>query len=214
MPQHLPEQQKCRRRKLTSSSSPRPCHALSATPARLHACTLHCTPATRYSSTLYAPPQASFKIRISKSGRVYLAVRLHAKALVRWRGRVSVLLHALRYVQTGMSACTKRGIAKASVRKEADKSTTASTQVRNEPNKPKQAGNQILDSIEHSWRRCMVEGLAGLLGALSLVYLVLSFTCSSLLPSTPCSSLRTSTIQTACPGTTRCNIKDITSMRA
>jgi hypothetical protein len=66
MPQHLPEQQKCRRRKLTSSSSPRPCHALSATPARLHACTLHCTPATRYSSTLYAPPQASFKIRISK----------------------------------------------------------------------------------------------------------------------------------------------------
>ena len=87
-----------------------------------------------------------------------------------------MLLHALRYVQTGMSAYTKRGIAKASVRKEADKSTTASTQVRNEPNKPKQAGNQILDSIEHWWRRCMVKGLARLLGALSR-----SFTCCPLL---------------------------------
>ena len=72
MPHHLPEQQKCGGSKLPWSSSPRPWHALSATPARLHACTLHCTPATRYSSTLYdsstlyAPPQASFKIRISK----------------------------------------------------------------------------------------------------------------------------------------------------
>jgi len=100
---------------------------------------------------------------------------LHAKALVRWRGRVCVFLHALRYVQTGMPAYTKRGIAKAS----AKRPTRASTQVRNEPNKPKQAGNQILDSIEHWWRRCMAKGLARLLGALS--YLFLSLTIYSLL---------------------------------
>lgn len=97
---------------------------------------------------------------------------MHAKALVRWRGRVCVFLHALRYVQTGMPAYTKRGIAKTS----AKRPTRASTQVRNEPNKPKQAGNQILDSIEHWWRRCMVKGLARLLGALSR-----SFTWCSLL---------------------------------
>jgi len=124
-----------------------------------------------------------------KCGRGYLEVRLHANALVRWRGRVcvllhvllslllhvllSVLLHALRYVQTGMPAYTKSEIVKASVRKEANKATRASRQVRNEANKPKQAANQTLHSTQHSWRRCMVEGLSVLVGALS-PYLVLS----------------------------------------
>ena len=157
------------------------------TPAR---CTLHAELDARYALPLHAlrPTSSLFQNKnFKKNGRVYLAVRLHAKALVRWRGRVSVLLHALRYVQTDMSAYTKSETAKASVRKEANKATRASTQVRNEANKPKQAGNQILDSSEHSWRRCMVAGLAGLLGALSRSFtwcsllLYLSLTTDSLL---------------------------------
>ena len=141
---------------------------------------------------------------------------MHAKALVRWRGRVSVLLHALRYVQTDMSAYTKSETAKARVRKEANTATRASTQVRNEANKPKQAGNQILDSSEHSWRRCMVAGLAGLLGALSRSFAWCSLLLGPLSYHRLLAPLSEYLLYKplALTGTTRCNLKDIASMRA